>query len=317
MLAINRIINMRKVVGYLIFNIIVILTSVSINKGASASHSSISKINDITICQVALSPGPGDIVWNLSIPISKEYAEEAKHRGLSTRQCARLSGYFSENRIRQISGSVRGKLSIFNQTEKMTGEIKSLQKQLSTIRKELIRDKSTTKGQLTLSNSTAGKIKKFEIELKEVKKLKIQNEIILSQFAVWQELIPKMTKTIKKLGLDAREKAIRSQELISNHQDKISELSQKIDALEKTNKVVNPIAPEPQIQSIPEPSDFRISDYLLWVIPLVLLLASFCIIIVVLLRKNSETKRQLEDSMRYASRNKKSGVLNEEKSDSE
>jgi hypothetical protein len=322
----NKNINIRILATKLIFYSIIILTISYIARDASASHLGISNIDDQSICAVGLTADTQPVTWNLSSPISREYVEEAKHRNFSLRQCARLSGRFSENEVRRIPNSKSRKpKSIFNQTKTMAAEIKVLKRELSRIGKELAvvqtnANKQATllsKKQVSLTGNTVDKIRKLELDFKKIDAIKGANDANSIQVEEWRDLIPKMVRSIKQLELSARETSTNSQELLSLQQVKVAELAQKINSLQQTRKISKVTGPAPQSQEALEGSGFVISNYLPWMIPMVLLLGAFGVIIIVLLRKNNETKSQLEGSMRYANKNKKPPVDDKEKPDSE
>ena len=168
-----------------------------------------------------------------------------------------------------------------------------------------------------LSRRVGNLEKEFKVEVKEIKS---QNDTILNNIGKWQGVIPRLETSVTKLKKDiikgiSSKAPQTSQRSVERLQEELSVLTRKVDLLEKTLKVSREEKAKPQQQSLPEISEMGETNSLLWLIPMLLLLCAFGVIIVVLVRKNSEARRQLEDSLRNANRNKGSGVVNDEKPD--
>ena len=122
----------------------------------------------------------------------------------------------------------------------------------------------------------------------------------MTQFAEWQDVIPRLERQIKRLASgDLR--AVASQPVKTASPSSSSPAQKPIVTIDEGTSSFPPAS----------------SNNLMWIIPILLLVGAFGIIVVVLIRNNSETRRQLEDSMKYTGRKKYQRVSDEDKTKSE
>ena len=195
-----------------------------------------------TICELAIQKSAPK--WEVNPSFSDDVAL-AKRRGLSERGCARITNRFSERVLRSSSddrGSIRNKsvtpdretvnrpTSTLKKLQKtITAQekrIKSQQKQIKSLTQKLTqsdrrfaqkikalekdiktkvsqsRVKKQTSTLPSLSNRVGSLEKDFKLNVKEIKS---QNDTILNNIGKWQEVIPRLEKSVGKLKQDIKD----------------------------------------------------------------------------------------------------------------
>jgi hypothetical protein len=308
----------------------------------NSSYAQSDRKNAKTLCMSAIQ---GYLpFWDVNDP---QAVAQAKRRGLSERQCARLTERFSEQKIRSFKKDIQQKRGpstntkqerknrqLFIDNKKLQKQIKQLKAaQKNLAKKSLGGINQKLKKQEALTDKNTLKIKNIEAISRQILDIKNQNDTILNQIGEWQDVIPRLEKNIKRLtvkvnnSIDTDSGKIFQAKIESQNntiltqfaewQDVIPRLERQIkrlasgDLLAVASQPVktgspssSPPAQKPIVTidegtfSFPPAS----SDNLMWIIPILLLVGAFGIIVVVLIRKNSETRRQLEDAMQNAGR---------------
>ena len=251
---------------------------------------------------------------------------KAKELGLSERQCARLTGRFNERELRGAS-PVKPETSA-SKTD--STQINLLNKNLERLRSQIRKQErafkkletasqtgtvETTTQYNILANQVALMTEKIQNQLDQLtnkvltlekgsrtdNNSKVQMDFILNAVSNWEDVIPRIERKIKRL----EDRDLRVEVGRGNAATAPSGL----------------ISDQKLVESIDETgSSFSISSLnLLWLIPILLLVGAFGVIVFVLIRRNNETRLQLEQSMQYAGRQKTQNVVDEdeEKSKSE
>ena len=271
--------------------------------------------------------------WDYQTGASTIAVSEAKSLGFTERECARLTERFSEQQLRKASnkGAIKkGKRQDLIRTTNVdiTSSLNKI-KSLERLNKELRQEFSLQKSRITFLEQKNKKAdikqsKKLEdltqlvsalklsIKSKEESNINIQegnatikaiNTSLQRIKNENQELQKKNEKLLKTIAdwQDVIQRLKRNQESSSKPQNQNTEKSKKTSVLNEAN------TPPVQEEDLP--------DYMIWSIPVLLIIGAFGIILVVLIRRNNKNREELEKSLRNSRRSlspekPKSEVLN-------
>ena len=285
----------------------------------------LSGVSDKTLCMSAIKGY--EPFWDTSSDYTS-HLRVAKKRGLTERACARLTQRFSERELRSASNKTERNFQ--NQTKskakptskrgddlqtlirnlsksnaQQTVELKNLKRSLKVLSKQINQEKKNKKDvaqqnkkledltqlvsdlQLSIKSKEESNlniqegnatIKAINTSLQRIKnenqELQKKNEKLLKTIADWQDVIQRLK---------------RNQESSSKPQNQNTEKSKKTSVLNEPN------TPPVQEEDLP--------DYMIWSIPVLLIIGAFGIILVVLIRRNNKNREELEKSLRNSRRN--------------
>ena len=174
----------------------------------NSSYAQSDRKNAKTLCMSAIQ---GYLpFWDVNDP---QAVAQAKRRGLSERQCARLTERFSEQKIRSFKKDIQQKRGpstntkqerknrqLFIDNKKLQKQIKQLKAaQKNLAKKSLGGINQKLKKQEALTDKNTLKIKNIEAISRQILDIKNQNDTILNQIGEWQDVIPRLEKNIKRL----------------------------------------------------------------------------------------------------------------------
>ena len=252
------------------------------------------------------------------------YLTEARNRGLTEIQCARLVGRFTERQLRSKSRKAKVPTeSIFNQTSKMKSELGKVKETLANIINnasgETQKENKKTIASLdqkivNLNKRMASIDKKIKLIESKTKNTAVNSDTVLNNIVEWQKIIPRLDRTVKRIngeikkinpknqneGFDEELRKLQSsvsanRQLLADWQTEISNIKR---AAQANRADTNSNKDAPSSSSV----EAQNSEILIWGIPILLLIGSFVAIIIVLIRKNNKIKRELEDNRRYDNR---------------